>query len=170
MKKVLFIALFTVAFAFNANAQDSRFGATAGFLNAGGKVTFEDQSVTASEAGFYLGLVGDFGVSEKFHVQPELLYASVDGSSAIFIPVLAKFYVAESFSILAGPEVSFSLEETGEDSSSLSVNITGGIGFDITEDFFAEARYSTQLNNSYTGDLDITARGNGLFIGVGYKF
>lgn len=170
MKKVILITLFTLAFAFNSNAQDSRFGATAGFLNAGGKVTFEGSSVTASEAGFYLGLIGDFVVSEKFHVQPELLYASVDGSSAIFIPVLAKFYVAEGFNILAGPEVSFSLEETGDDTSSLSTNITGGLGYDITEDFFVEARYSQQLNNTYTGDLDITARGNGLFIGVGYKF
>ena len=170
MKKVVLITLFTVAFTFNSNAQDSRFGATAGFLNAGAKVTFGDDSVTASEAGFYLGLIGDFEVNEKFHVQPELLYASVDGSSAIFIPILAKFYVADAFNIQAGPEVSFSLEETGEDSSSLGVNIAGGLGYDITEDFFVEARYSQQINNAYTGDLDITARGNGLFIGVGYKF
>ncbi|MFD2588250.1 outer membrane beta-barrel protein [Croceitalea marina] len=170
MRKVLLITLLVTGFAFNANAQDSRFGATVGFLNAGGKVTFEDESVTGSDAGFYLGLIGDFGVTEKFHIQPELLYASVDGSSAIFIPVLAKIYVAEGFNLQAGPEISFSLEETGDDISSLSTSIAAGLGYDITEDFFVEARYSQQLNNSYTGDLDITARGNGLFVGLGYKF
>lgn len=170
MKKVILITLLAIGFSFNSIAQDSRFGVTAGFLNAGGKVTVEDISLTASEAGFYLGLIGDFSVSEKFHVQPELLYTSVDGSSAIYIPVLGKIYVSETFNVQVGPEFSFSLEESIEDFSNFGFGFAGGLGLDITDDFFAEARYSFQMNNLYTGDEDITAKGNGLFIGIGYKF
>ena len=170
MRKLLFTIAVTLIFVLNGTAQDTKFGATAGFLNAGAKVKFGGDSVSDTEAGFYVGLIADFEASEKFHVQPELLYANVNESSALFIPVLGKIYVAESFSLHVGPQFGISLEETGEDSSSFSFELAGGLGYDITDQFFIEARYAQQLNNAYTGDLDITARGNGLFVGIGYTF
>ena len=45
-----------------------------------------------------------------------------------------------------------------------------GIGYDIEDAFFAEARYTFQLNNSYTVPEDFKIRGNYLTIGLGYKF
>jgi opacity protein-like surface antigen len=64
----------------------------------------------------------------------------------------------------------FSLEDTPEDISSIEFDLGAGAGYDITENLFAEARYSFQINNSYTGSEDITVRGNYLTIGLGYTF
>ena len=65
----------------------------------------------------------------------------------------------------------FSLEDDIPDEiSSFEFDIAGGIGYDITEDFFVEARYTFQLNNSYTGSEDVKLRGNYLTVGLGYWF
>lgn len=76
---------------------------------------------------FHGGAVVEFPVSEKFSVQPELVYSmqgakssgilEVDGTpynvkehlklSYLNIPVMAKYYVTPEFSVLAGPQLGF---------------------------------------------------------------
>lgn len=170
MKKVLLMTVAAFGFVFSSQAQEVRFGATAGYLNARGSVKAEDISISASESGFYLGAMADFAVSDNFSVQPELLYASVDGSDGLLLPILGKFAISEKFNFQVGPQLVFSLEDTPEDFSSVEFDIAGGIGYDINEDFFVEARYTFQINNSYTGSEDVKVRGNYLTIGMGYKF
>ncbi|WP_228238969.1 porin family protein [Allomuricauda sp. M10] len=170
MKKLFFVAISVIAFTYSSNAQEVRFGATAGYLNARGSIKADGLTVSASESGFYFGAVADFTVSDNFNVQPELLYATVDGSSAIMLPILGKIAIAEKLNFQVGPQVVFSLEESVEDFSNVELDIAGGIGYDIDEDFFLEARYTFQINNSYTGSEDVKVRGNYLTIGVGYKF
>ena len=55
----------------------------------------------------------DLSISEKFHFQPEVLY-TMEGNGEdefdvnfIRIPLMAKYYVADAFSIHAGPQVGF---------------------------------------------------------------
>lgn len=170
MKKLLLVAIAVLGFTYSSKAQEVRFGATAGYLNARGSVKADGISISASESGFYLGAVADFDVSENFNVQPELLYANVDGSSGLMLPILGKFAISEKFNLQAGPQLVFSFEETPEDFSSVEFDIAGGIGYDIDEDFFIEARYTFQINNSYTGSEDVKVRGNYLTVGLGYKF
>ena len=86
------------------------------------------------------------------------------------LPILGKFAISEKFNLQAGPQLVFSFEETPEDFSSVEFDIAGGIGYDIDEDFFIEARYTFQINNSYTGSEDVKVRGNYLTVGLGYKF
>ncbi len=169
MKKVLLIATIAL-FGISANAQSPDFGVTAGYLNARGSVKAEGISVSASESGFYAGVSADFEISENFHIQPELLYASVDGNGAIMLPVVGKFYIDDKFNVQAGPQFVFSTEDTPDDFSSIEFDLAGGLGYDITDNIFAEARYTFQINNSYTGDEDIKVRGNYLMVGIGYKF
>lgn len=170
MKKlVLFIAIAVLAFT-NVNAQDSQFGLTAGYLNVDAKVKFDGTTVSASDSGFYIGALADFTVSETFHVQPELVYANVNESSALILPIMGKYYVSDSFNLQAGPQFTFSLEETPDDFSSIAIALGFGAGYDINENFFIEARYSFQLNNYYTGSEDLTAKENYLTFGIGYKF
>ena len=170
MKKLLLVAITVLGFTYLSQAQEVRFGATAGYLNARGSVKAGDISISASESGFYLGAVADFNVSENFNVQPELLYANVDGSSGLMLPILGKFAISEKFNLQAGPQLVFSLEDSIENYSSVEFDIAGGLGYDITDDFFVEARYTFQINNSYTGSEDIKVRGNYLTVGLGYKF
>lgn len=151
-------------------AQDIDFGITAGYLNARGSIKSDGVTISADESGIYGGLVAEFSVGNKVGLQPELLYASIDGSDGILLPVLFEFGIAPKLNLQAGPQFVFSLEDVPEDFTGVEFDLAGGIGLDITEAFFAEARYTFQLNNSYTGPEDVKVRGNYLSVGIGYKF
>lgn len=170
MKKLLLaiIALFSIIY--SSQAQEVRFGATAGYLNARGVLKFGNDSFSSSQSGFYAGAVADFGITEKFNIQTEALYARVDGADGLMIPIFGKYRITEKFNIQAGPQLVFSLEDSIENYSSVEFDIAGGLGYDITDDFFVEASYTFQINNSYTGSEDIKVRGNYLTVGLGYKF
>ncbi|MBU2927241.1 porin family protein [Winogradskyella psychrotolerans] len=170
MKKLFLCAALAVCSFASVDAQEVSFGVTAGFLSGDAKVEYGGEEISYSDSGFYFGGVADIGISEEFHIQPELLYATIDGSSALMLPIMAKYYVAEGFNIQAGPQFVFSLEETGDDYSSIEIDLGIGVGYDINENFFIEARYALQLNNSYTGDEDLTAKANYINVGVGYNF
>lgn len=170
MKKLFLVVAAVFAFSYSSQAQDVRFGATAGYLNARGSVKADGVSISASESGFYIGAVADFNVAENFNIQPELLFAVVDESNGLMLPILGKFAISEKFNLQAGPQLVFSLEDTPEDFSSVEFDLAGGVGYDIDDDFFIEARYTFQINNSYTGSEDVKVRGNYLTVGVGYKF
>ena len=168
MKKLILFSSLTV-FIFSAKAQ-TQFGLTAGYLGVSAKVSGDGGSLSATDSGFYIGAMADFKTSEKLHVQPELVYANVNDSDAIIIPILLKYYAAEKFNIQAGPQVTVSLEEAPNDFTSIGLALAAGVGYDITQNFFLEARYSLQINNYYTGTADLTARENYFTVGVGYKF
>ncbi len=108
-----------MAFAFS-NAQETRFGVKGGLniSNLGGDV--EDNSAIL---GFHVGGFAEIKLSEKFAIQPELLF-STQGSkiedsgedysaedklnlSYINLPIMAKFFVAPKFSLEAGPQIGF---------------------------------------------------------------
>lgn len=169
MKKSIIVALF-LGSTLGIQAQSMDFGLTAGYLNASIRVKADGISLSDSESGFYVGAVADFGITENFHIQPELAYASVNEGEAIFLPVVGKFYVTDKLNLQAGPQFVFSLEDLPEDFSAVEIDLAAGLGFDITEHFFVEGRYSFQLNNSYTGSEDVTIKGNYLNLGIGYTF
>ena len=108
-----------MAFAFS-NAQETRFGVKGGLniSNLGGDVDNNSAIV-----GFHVGGFAEIKLSEKFAIQPELLF-STQGSkiedsgedysvedklnlSYINLPIMAKFYVAPKFSLEAGPQIGF---------------------------------------------------------------
>lgn len=87
------------------NAQETTFGVKAGFTSGNASVEVANQEVSASESGFFVGLVADFTISDQFHVQPSALYTNIDDSSFLQIPVLGKFLIGEGgFNVQAGPQ------------------------------------------------------------------
>jgi len=117
MKKIILTVAAVFAMTF-ANAQDKKttasneikFGIKGGYVNANYGADADDGD---ARSGFYLGGLIDFTVSEKFHIQPELLY-TLEGNGEdegdlnfLRIPILAKIYVDKGFSVQAGPEVAF---------------------------------------------------------------
>ena len=64
----------------DVNAQ-SQFGVMAGFSNIQEKATPENFSASNGEAGFFVGGVADFKISERFHIQPEVLYANASDTN-----------------------------------------------------------------------------------------
>tara|TARA_R110000751_G_scaffold40436_1_gene95706 strand:- start:3141 stop:3668 length:528 start_codon:yes stop_codon:yes gene_type:complete len=175
MKKITFILLFALS-ALSVSAQETKFGFTGGFLNAEVKITADNQgSFSESDSGFYVGALADINLNGSLHLQPEVLYGNINDGSVLFIPVLLKYYISESnFNIMAGPQATIDLEEGGEGYNELGIDASFGIGYDITENFFIDARYNLELTNRI-GDVqgipgDYKGKINTLHIGVGYKF
>jgi len=184
MKKLLLLAAVAV-FTFSANAQEdekaksSKFGAKAGFNSTSLRVSFDGTSASESVSGFYLGVFGEFEVSEKFDIQPELQYVSVseDGENSDFliVPILAKFNVTEEFNILAGPQFDYLLDDEDGGLNRLGLGLAAGIAYNIDDNFVVDARYSLGLTNR-TGDIDefegfdIKTTFNYIQVGLGYRF
>ena len=190
MKKMILsaIAIFTIGF---ANAQEVKFGAKAGLNLANISGGGTDTNVRTS---FYVGGLAEFGISDKFFIQPELVYSSqgfINKSNTDFsvqldylnLPIMAKYMVAEGFSLQAGPQIGFLLSaknKTPEGSSDIKENLSKvdfslglGVGYDINENFNIGFRYNLGLSkinkeSAPSGSSDIK---NSVFqIGVGYTF
>jgi opacity protein-like surface antigen len=181
MKKIILSAVAVFAFGFT-NAQEVKFGAKVALNVATLTGDVEDAS---SLVGFQVGGFAEIKVSEKFAVQPELMYstqgASFDGGDSklnyLNIPVMAKYYVAKSFSLEAGPQIGFLLsakadgEDIKDETSSVDFGLNFGAGYDFTENLSAGLRYNLGLSNIVDVEgYDGTAK-NGVFsVALGYKF
>lgn len=176
MKKLMVLAAVAVFGLGSVNAQ-SQFGVMAGYANITAKISFEGNSISGDESGFFVGGVADFAISEKFHIQPEVLYASANDASFLYVPLLAKYMVSEGFGLLAGPQANLSLEDAEEDVNSFGIDLTFGANYKINQNFFVEARYGFEITNRYNESGDFEVEGgdlkgsiNTLHIGVGYMF
>ena len=179
MKKIILTmaAVFAVSF---ANAQDKKggssdmkFGVKAGLNNSNYTGDADSDAATS----FYVGGLVDFAVSEKFHVQPELLYsvegADEDSMTFLRLPIMAKYYVADGFSLQAGPEFAFKIaaenELTDEFSKSLDYGLGLGAGYELESGLFFDARYNLGLAN--ISDVDGADAGmSSINVGLGYRF
>lgn len=195
----MLMAAFAVFGLSNVNAQDDSasklkvtFGAKAGvnFATIGG----DDTGDTSSRTAFHIGGVAELAISEKFSVQPELLY-SAQGAVEDFegvdvdvkldylnIPIMAKYYVADGFSVEAGPQIGFllSAEADGGGETVDLKDITNGIdfgvgigaGYKMESGLNFSARYNLGISNinDFEGSDDISNQNNVFQISVGYFF
>ena len=166
MRKIFFTLLIALCSFTSMNAQDRiSFGVTGGLfygsadLSAAGvnltdvleifDLTQDDIEVLDG-GGFYVGFLADLKVLGDLHVQPELLYANAGGESIIVLPVLAKYYVADSFNLQVGPQLDLVLDVdtlAKELVNELGVSLAVGAGFDINNKFSVQAKYTLGLNN-----------------------
>src|SRR5690606_24195884 len=121
-KSILLVAIALFGFT-SMNAQEFvMFGAKGGVnfstLSGGDNNAWNDPSGRTS---FHLGLVEEIPMSERFSIQPEVLYSGQGYDIAsrnndhdiefqldyINVPVIAKVYVFEGLALEAGPQVGF---------------------------------------------------------------
>lgn len=177
MKKIILTVAAVFAFG-AANAQDMKFGVKAGYVNANYGADANDGD---ARSGFYLGGLVDFTISEKFHVQPELLYTMEGNGEDEFdlnfvrIPVMAKYYVADAFSLQAGPQIAFVAGggEAKDYLKSMDFGLGFGAAYELSSGLFFDARYNLGLSDlndeaALFGDSKITQ--NSFTIGLGYRF
>ncbi|KJJ37419.1 porin family protein [Aequorivita vladivostokensis] len=122
MKKLLLFVAIAVMTISNAQSQELRIGAKAGvnFASVGGDFTDNYDGRTS----FHIGGLVEIPISEKFSIQPELLYSGQGAKSEydnsfgdslvigkeklkldyINIPIMAKYYIIEGLSVEAGPQ------------------------------------------------------------------
>ena len=185
MKKVLLTAVAIFGFGF-ANAQEVKFGIKAGVNMA--TLTGDSADNLDSKIGFHVGGFAEFKVSEKFSVQPEVLFstqgAKADGGSLdinyINIPVMAKFYATPEFSLEAGPQLGFlvSAESNPDSGSSTDVKeflkstdfgVNLGAGYQFTENFSAGLRYNLGLSNM-AEEENVEFMNSVFSLSLGYRF
>jgi opacity protein-like surface antigen len=169
MKKLVFLTAIAVFGLATMNAQ-SKFGIMAGYTNITQKLSLDNDSTSDSESGFYVGGVADFQISEKFHIQPEILYANASETNFLYIPLLAKFMVSEQFGILVGPQANLILEDVIDGFNTLGIDLTFGANYKISENFLLEARYGLEVTNRIKDGGDLKGRFNTLHVGLGYMF
>ena len=95
----------------------------------------------------------------------------------LYVPIMAKYYIGDSqFNLQAGPQAAIILDEVGG-MNAFGLDLGFGAGFDITENFFLEARYAFEVTNRMGDEFaeafpesDAKVRINTLQVGVGYKF
>ncbi|MBA5793882.1 PorT family protein [Flavobacterium sp. xlx-214] len=179
MKKIALTFLGLVAFSTSALAQQEvKFGPKAGvnFATLNGK----DAKDAKMLIGFHVGAFAEIKFNEKFAVQPEVVFsaqgakteysetvmgvtANYEGKAKINyinVPIMAKYYVAPSFAIEAGPYVGFLATANAE-----SKGTVGG----VTQEFDADVKDQT---NSIDFGVGVGASFNmdsGLFIGARYN-
>ena len=180
MKKIILTvaAVFALTFAHaqdkkkSGGDSDMKFGIKAGYTNSN---FTGDVSGLSANGGFYVGGLVDFSVSEKFHVQPELLY-SVEGAkdykvNYLRVPIMAKYYVIEGLSLQAGPEIAF--KAGGDDTiknavKSMDYGLGLGAGYELTNGLMFDARYNLGLAN--ISDVGGSVKNVSFQLGLGYRF
>lgn len=188
MKKVIFFILALVSL-LNLNAQETTFGAKAGYNSLIAVAKFNGVSASDNVSGFYIGFFADIKTSEKFHVQPELQIVSShqDGESAsmLALPIMGKFYPTDKFNVQFGPQFDLIIDDS-DGLKKLGFGIAFGSAYDLSDKVFVSAKYSLGLNNRLDiesivlNELDpsinfqeldgITTKLNFFQIGLGYKF
>lgn len=184
--KITFLAVMAFMITAGINAQDISFGAKAGanFASISGDLTENIDGRTS----FNLGVVANLGISEKFSIQPELVYSAQGGTASIEgedftikldyinVPVLADFNIVKGLSIQAGPQIGFNItsevDTDGEASSeieseSIEFSLAAGAQYILDQGLFFQARYGLGITNT----SDILTRKNNVFsLSVGYFF
>lgn len=197
MKKVLLAVVVTAVFMCVSNAQSMKFGVKGGanFANLVGD-DVEDADMRIS---FHIGGVAEFMLSDKFSFQPELLYSSQGAKSeyndGVFdvkgkvtldylnLPLMGKFYVAEGFSVQAGPQIGFLLaanseveyddisteDDVKEFIKNIDFGVNLGLGYKLPSGLFFDARYNLGLSNiDEEGDAKI--RNAVIQVSLGFSF
>ena len=194
-KSIIFIGMLLMSMSMSAQAWSDQFQ-----FGARGGVNFA--TVTADDfddgpdgrTSFYVGLLAELPLSERFSLQPEVFYSGqgfditdeADQRDAEFqmdyiqVPVLAKIYLIEGLNIHFGPQFGFKVNEEidfepGEDAGDFDTDaiqdfdfqLTGGIEYKIAGNIFIQGRYSYGLSEVIE-DVDVH---NSVFsAGIGFMF
>lgn len=195
MKKIILIVTALVFSTSFAAAQEFVYFGVKGGVNfstfsGDGFSDFHDESARTA---YHLGLLAEIPVTERFSVQPEVLYSAQgfdivrreDAADVehqldyITIPVLAKFYVTHGFSLEAGPQIGFVVNEEISDGNNeiefysdnrnemeLSLGLGAGYKFN---NFFLYGRYNPGLTDIYDQE-GVDVKNSVLQAGVGILF
>lgn len=204
MKKTLLIIALTLGTIVSTQAQEDgiRFGAKAGLNLA--SISGDGTDDLSTRTALHAGALVEIPISDKFAFQPELLFsaqgAKFDFSDQGFtdestfrlsylnVPLMGKFYVAEGFSIQAGPQIGFllSAKDVGEDSfngeyeddikdifKGIDFGVNFGLGYQLDMGLFFDGRYNlglTDVTDEREGGDDGSNQNAVFQISVGYKF
>ncbi|NHN25213.1 PorT family protein [Flavobacterium jejuense] len=194
MKKV-FLASFSFLLAnaiFAQNGNSEKFGIKGG-LNYSTITKGDFNEGADPRTSYYIGFYGEVPLIRKvLSLQPEIIYSrqgfetnytNLLGNNYkqeyridyINLPILAKIHIGKVFSVEAGPQFGFKINEKiksennstlNNDVNSFDTALAGGVSFNI-DDFLISARYTYSINEV----IKNTDSKNSVFqIGIGFNF
>jgi hypothetical protein len=196
MKKLILSLGLLTGISVAAQAQTgARFG-----IKAGASLTnFTGKNVdgSANKFGFNGGVVANFGISDMFSVQPEVLYsmkgAKADGSddrinlNYIDVPILAKIATGETGLFFElGPQVGFLASAKAKDNNvsqdvkdsfkSVDFGYAAGVGFQVSSSAMIGLRYNGGFTNApkafdfFGTNVEAKAKNSAFQLYLGYMF
>ncbi|GAA3508020.1 hypothetical protein GCM10022393_17810 [Aquimarina addita] len=184
MKKALLIATVLLLGSNYGVAQASRYGVRIGANIS--SISSDDiaDDFDTGRIGVVVGFFAEYAFNEKLSIQPEIQYSGQGNKEEdlradyIQVPILFKYNFNHIFNIQLGPQAGIKIWEWEDnqndnvDFNTFDYAVVGGIGVNITDNFFATARYSYGLANVFDDeDLGISLDGNNTVIqlSVGYR-
>jgi len=184
MRKVVLITVMIVLGLLNVNAQDFNLGVKGGLNFA--TLTGGNSSEFGWTTDFNLGVMAEIKISDKFSLQPELMYSgqgygsSVESEGIIAlnylnVPLISKYYVTKGLSIEAGPQVGFLLSTKGgtqdykDRFKTTDFGVNFGLGYKFDNGINFSVRYNLGLTNINNTDGISGKNKNGVLqISIGY--
>ncbi|WP_010251035.1 porin family protein [Myroides injenensis] len=197
MKRIITLSLLCLFCNLEGIAQEKSnkntvFGAKAGY-NLSSITSYEDFNV---KSGFHIGAVSETFMSSKLALQIELLFSTLGAEletvdylpnnytgkftlNYINIPVMAKYYLTNKFTIHFGPQVGFlvykkyELDGTKKDINRIINNadfgLNAGLGYEFNNNIFIETRGSFGVTKVLSQDYG-NNRNIAFQVSLGYKF
>jgi hypothetical protein len=176
MKQIIItLSIFLMA-TISVTAQD--FAVKAGYNNLNLRSSVEDVTVSEDGSGFYVGFLTDIFIAENLSLRPELQFnmSFNEGEELknLALPIMLSYRVGPKFSLQAGPQLEYLLEEDSEIIDEFGLGLGAGATFDISDRLFVDGRYVFGLSNRLDDDIfdgeDVDLKFNYIQIGLGYKF
>ncbi|UII81111.1 outer membrane beta-barrel protein [Flagellimonas sp. CMM7] len=160
--------LFSIA---DTYCQNFEFGVSGGLLNGSSRVMENNASASYSDTGFYLGLYSKIQLNKKIMIIPEIDYGNLNDSSFGFLSARVGYYLNHSFYLQGGGQMTYLFDVLNDEISKTGLDLSLGIGYDITNKFNIQARYALELTNRIKEPTtDVKGKFNWLHIGLGYTF
>ncbi|RZS93644.1 porin family protein [Aquimarina brevivitae] len=172
MKKLLILAVMLVGFTTVTTAQDIKLGFKGGVNFA--SLSGDDADGLDGRTGYHIGGVVQFSLAGMFAIQPEVIYSAQGAEFESFdlnvdylnVPILAKLKFAKVFSVEAGPQFGFVVNEGDDVGDIESFDLSGALGAGVElGSFFGQVRYNFGLTD-ISSDADI--KNSNFQISVGY--
>ncbi len=169
MKKLFLLAIAVISFSVSSNAQDIKFGFKGGVNFA----TLNGDDVNDNldgRTGYHIGAVLQVSLAETIALQPELLYSAqgIEDTDIDYLnlPILVKLKFAKIFSVEAGPQFGFVVNDNFAVGDPESFDLSGAVGAGVEfGPFFGQLRY----NFGFTDVIDnVEAKNSAFQVSVGY--
>lgn len=170
MKTNVFSTVFLMlicSFALSAQEITPGFKAGVNFAN------LNSDASTDMTTGYYIGFLADIRLSDKFHVQPEVLYSREGAKDVILdyvkVPVMLKYYISEEFALHAGPYASVITGST-RNFQRFDAGAAAGLSYEFPFGLYTDARYNFGVLDILNVQGLSAVRNSVIQVGIGYKF
>lgn len=201
IKKITAGTMMLVAVAASAQEADNTRSMSPSFGVKGGvnfaKLNGDAVEDVDSRTSFHVGALAEFPLAEMFSVQVEALYSGQGAEYTIPIinqkveyqldyinvPILAKVYLFKGFSLEAGPQFGFLVNEeldsapndnegdlNTSEAKDFEFGFAGGLTFQTEMGLFATARYNQGVTEVFKDSDDNKATNSVFQVGIGFKF